>query len=53
MKFRKNKLKFNLNFRIGNEQAVSLLIQNGANVNDVIDGETALHVAAAAGNLHH
>lgn len=35
--------------RIGNEQAVSLLIQNGANVNEVIDGETALHIAAAAG----
>lgn len=34
----------------GDEQAVSLLIQNGANVNAMIDGETALHVAVAAGN---
>lgn len=36
---------------VGNEQAVQLLIQNGANINEVNDGETALHVAAAAGNL--
>lgn len=28
-----------------------LLIQNGANVNEVNGGETALHAAATAGNL--
>lgn len=36
---------------VGYEQIVSLLILNGANVNEIMDGETALHVAAAAGNL--
>lgn len=36
--------------RVGYEPTVSLLIQNGANINEVYDGETALHVAAAAGN---
>lgn len=39
-----------INIRAGYEQVVSLLIQNGANVNEIRDGETALHAAAAAGN---
>lgn len=37
--------------RVGYEQIVSSLIHNGANVNEAYDGETALHVAAAAGKF--
>lgn len=36
----------------GYDETVSSLIFNGANVNEISDGETTLlHVAAAAGNL--
>lgn len=36
-------------FRVGQEQVVSLLIQNGANVDQMQDGETALHAIATTG----
>lgn len=36
--------------RVGHEKTVSSLIQSGANVNEMNDGETALHVAVDAGN---
>lgn len=35
----------------GDVQVASLIIQNGVNINEAIDGETALHAAAAAGIL--
>lgn len=34
---------------VGHEEIVGLLIQNGANVNQMINGETALHAVANAG----
>lgn len=34
---------------LGHEQIVSLLIQNGANVSQINDGETALHAVAISG----
>lgn len=37
--------------RMGQEQAVRSLIHNGANVNELNDGETALHAAATAGKF--
>lgn len=36
-------------FLLGHEHIVSLLIQNGANVSQINDGETALHTAAILG----
>lgn len=54
LKKRKKMNQFiNFHIRVGNEQAVSRLIQNGANINinEMSNGETALHIAAAAGNL--
>lgn len=36
---------------VGYDQTVSSLILNGANVDEANNGETLLHIAAAAGNL--
>lgn len=41
----------NPSIRIGYEETVSVLIRGGVNVNEMKDGETALHGAAEAGNL--
>lgn len=45
------KKKYQVEFFVGNENVVELLIRNGANINSTnFDGKTALHHAAAFGN---
>lgn len=43
-------MKLYLFIRTDYAQAVSSLIQGRMNVNEFFDGETVLHIAAAAGN---